>query len=81
MSLVFNIHYNIDLPSIVRDTGGTYTATHQEVDDSVATFTSVVCDEFLVNEIKRIILVGYPAYLNTYSSLLNMVTISPSPRS
>ena len=68
MFLACDIHYKFDLLSVIRYTGGNYTAVHQDVEDIIDTLTSAGCDELLVNEIKRIMSVGCPAYLNAYSS-------------
>ena len=85
MFLACDIHYKFDLLSIIKYTGGNYTAAHQDVDDIVATITSDGCNKSLVNKIKRIMSVGCPTYLNEYSSKkikrsLTMVTIPPSSK-
>ena len=39
MFLACAIHYNFDIPSIIRYMGDNYTAVHQDVDDIVDTLT------------------------------------------
>ena len=50
MFLACDIHYKFDLLSIIKYTGGNYTAAHQDVDDIVATITSDGCNKSLVNK-------------------------------
>ena len=76
MFLVCAVYYIFDLPSVIRYTGVNYTATHQDVEYIVDTLTSVSFDELLVNEIKRLMPVGFPAYLNAYSSQENCITFA-----
>ena len=55
--LACDIHYNFNLPSIIRYIGGNYTTAHQDIEDIVDTLPSAGYNELLVNEIKRIMLV------------------------
>ena len=68
MFLACAIHYNFDLPPVIRYTGVNYIPIHQDVYEIVTTLTSACCNEYLVNEINRITSVSCPTYLNTYSS-------------
>ena len=45
MFLLCVIHYNFDLPSVIRYTYSSYTAAQQDVDDIVATLTSANFNE------------------------------------
>ena len=58
MFLVFVIHYNFDLPSVIRYMGENYTAASQDVEDIAGTLTSAGFDESVVNKIKRIVVIG-----------------------
>ena len=71
MFLACAIHYNFDLPSVIRYTGGNYTAAHQDVEAIVSTLTSAGCDQQLMDEVQRIMTIGCPAYLNAESSQAN----------
>ena len=63
------IHYNFDLSSIIRFTGGNYTNAHLQVESTLATLsTRHGCDQRLMDEFKRIVTVGFPAYFNASST-------------
>ena len=68
MFLACALFYNLDLASVIRYTGGNYTAAHQDVDAITSQLTSAQCDPSLVAEIRRILTVGCPAYFNAESS-------------
>ena len=76
MFLACAIHYNFDLPSVIRYTGGNYAAAHQDVEDILDTLISAGCDKSLVNEIRGIIPIDYPVYLNTYFSQGNFLAFA-----
>ena len=71
MFLACAMFYNLDLASVIRYTGGNYTAAHQDVDAITSRLTSANCDAPLVAEIRRILNVGCPAYFNAESSQEN----------
>ena len=76
-----DIHYNFDLSSVIRFIGGNYTNVNLKVEYMLGTLSDTECDHKLVDELKRIMTVGCPAYFNASSSnkilrhLHNMVTI------
>jgi len=65
------IHYNFDLSSVIRFTGGNYTNAHLKVESIIETLSAAGCDQQLMDELKRIITVGCPAYFNASSSQKN----------
>ena len=65
------MHYNFDLPTVIRCVEGNYNAAHQYVDVFVSTITSAGCDQQITDEVHRIMTVGYPSYFNADSSKTN----------
>ena len=76
MFLVFYIHYNFELISVIRYIESNYTAAHQDVHDIFVTLTSTGCNKLLVRKIKIIAWVGCSTYLNIYSSQENFQEFS-----
>ena len=75
------IHYDFDLSSVIRFTGGNYTNAHLKAESILAQLAAAGCDPNLMNELKRVISEGCPSYFNATSTqetlipLLNMVII------
>ena len=65
------IHYNFDLSSVIRFTGGNYTNAHLNAESIINTLSSAGCDQKLMDELKIIPTAGCPAYFNATSSQEN----------
>lgn len=65
------IYYNFDLASVIRYTGGNYTASHLDVDNIVDKLRNLGFDETVLGDLHRSLTVGCPAYFNAESSLKN----------
>ena len=71
-----SIHYNFDLPSVIKYTGGNYTSVHQDVDAIVNTLTSAGCHQEIISKVQRIMSIGCPAYFNAESSQANFTSFA-----
>ena len=71
MFLACAIFYNFDLASVIRFTGGNYTASHLDVDSILHTLDHVGLPTDIFNHIKRSLTIGCPAYFNAESSTVN----------
>ena len=68
MFLACAMFYNFDLASVIRYTGGNYTASHLDVDSVLHTLKNVGLPDDIFQHIKRSLTIGCPAYFNTESS-------------
>ena len=62
------IHYEFDLSSVIRFTGGNYTNAHLKAESILAQLADAGCDLDLMNEPKRVISEGCPSYFNATST-------------
>ena len=71
MFLACAMFYNFDLASVIRYTGGNYTASHLDVDSILSTLQDVGLPNDIFQHIKRSLTIGCPAHFNTESSDIN----------
>jgi len=61
------LHYDLDVPSLVRFCGGEYIGSHLQPEDLIPQVTDVL-DPVVVEDLRRILTVGVPAHINAHSS-------------
>ena len=71
MFLACALFYNFDLASVIRFTGGNYTASHLDVDAILHKLREIGLQDDIYQHIKRALTIGCPAYFNAESSLDN----------
>ena len=71
MFLACVLFYNFDLASVIRFTGGNYTASHLDVDAILHKLKEIGLQYDIFQHIMRALTIGCPAYFNAESSLDN----------
>jgi len=61
------LHYNLDVPSLVRFCGGEYIGSHLQPEDLIPHLHNIL-DPVVINDIQRILTSGVPAHINAHSS-------------
>ena len=68
------LHYNLDMASVIRFVGGTYTASYRNVSHILHTLENTkLCDDYLLNEVKRVMTIGGPPQLTVTDSKANFL--------
>ena len=68
------LHYNLDMASVIRFVGGTYTASYRNVPHILQTLENTqLCDNYLLSEVKRVMTIGDPSQLTAASSKTNFL--------
>ena len=68
MFLACAIFYNFDLASVIRFTGGNYTASHLDVDSILHKLQDIGLDNDIYMHIQRSLTIGCPAFFNAEST-------------
>ena len=62
------IHYDMDVPTVIRFLGNNYTGEYRDSKSIVKTLTDTNCDEEIINDLQRLFEIGAPNKLNASSS-------------
>ena len=58
--LVAALHYDLDLPTVVRSLGGNYTGEYRDNSSTLKDFRDAHCDKVIISDVKCNLLTGYP---------------------
>ena len=62
------LHYDLDIPTVVRFLGGNYTEEYRDIKNTIKILRESKCDEIIVNELKCTLETGCPNKMNATST-------------
>ena len=67
------LHYDLDVPTLIRYLGGNYTGEYRNVEDIVAILNEAKCDPTIISDLERIFRIGCPMKMNAFSTKKNFL--------
>ena len=58
--LVAALHYDLDLPTVIKSLGGNYTGEYRYTSSTLKDFRDAHCDKVIISDVKCNLLTGYP---------------------
>ena len=71
--LAATIHYNLDVPTLIRYLGGNYTGESRKINETIEIFKKSNYDDEIISDLRRILEIGCPNKFNAHSSRKNFL--------
>ena len=65
------IHYDLDIPTLIRYLGGNYTGEYRDLQETVQILKDSQCDPTVISDLEKIFRIGCPMKMNASSTKKN----------